>query len=174
MKMRMKHLAIAAGLLALTSVASATVVGNRDGDVGACAIQANLRIQSLHLVLGGSYGVGRGDIVCSYVDGHREMIPVIVRTSGVGIGAGVSSTEAVLFSAGIGVLRSGHSLLGSYAMAKASAQAVVIGADVGLSFTAKRSGLSIPIDLKLKAGPGLELAADIGKMTIELDRSRLD
>lgn len=170
-----RGLALAGILAAMTAApaAQATVAGGPTGSVGHCSIQANLVIQSLHLGIGGSRGIGRGDIICNYVDGSREIIPVVIKTKGAGVGLGLSKTEAFLFSTGIGVASSGYTLLGKYATVKGSAQAVIIGAEVGLSLTAKRGGFSIPLDLKVKGGPGLEVAADLGQMKIELDRSRL-
>jgi hypothetical protein len=141
-----------------------------EASVGYCSIQANIQIDSAHILVGGSRGYGKGEILCTELNGFQYNIPVIVRTKSFGIGLGASSTQALLSSAGIGVMESGYDLLGKYAMVKGSAQVINLGADVGVSLTANRNGFSLPLDLKMKAGPGLELAVNIGSMTIEYDR----
>jgi hypothetical protein len=165
---------LALGVLALIAApkAEATMAGAPD-TVGACTIQADLRIDSLHIVIGGSRGFGYGNIVCNNVNGTQDVIPVIVRTQGYGVGIGGSSVRAAMLSAGIGVVNSGYDLLGRYAMAKGSAHFFAIGADIGLSITADGNGFSIPLNFQVKAGPGLEVSVDLfGSMTVELDRAR--
>jgi hypothetical protein len=144
---------------------------NQAQAAGYCTLQSQLVIKSAHIILGGSSGYGKGDIICTGIDGGYT-IPVVVRTKSFGVGLGASQAIAQMSSAGAGVFMDGTAMLGDYAMAKGSAQVISLGGEVGVSLTASRRGFSLPLELKMKSGNGLELAVNIGSMSITEDLTR--
>lgn len=173
--MKLKSLILAAVVFASAlPSAFATVAGGPYNAVGYCSLRADLLIKSGHLVVGKSTGQGFGEIVCNYVGGAEEVIPVIVSTKGYGLGFGRSISNGELVAAGIGVMRDGYDLIGNYATVKGSAQILGLGAEVGVNFRITRNGFSIPVELKVKHGRGLELAADVGEIWIDVDYARLN
>lgn len=153
-------------LLSMASAAQAQVAVN--SSVGFCAIAAQLTVQSLHVGIGGSTGEGMGRITCDYKDGREEVIPVHISTFGLGIGAGLSETRAMMIATGIGVNDGPQALLGTYLSSKADVQIFPVGGEIGVAVTANRDGFSLPLTLQGKKGMGLEAAADLlGTIVIE-------
>lgn len=60
-------------------------------DAGWCAIQAQMTIKSVYKSIDKSRGDGFGRIVCKYIDGTEEILPVRLKTKGIGIGGGSGS-----------------------------------------------------------------------------------
>jgi hypothetical protein len=162
----------------LGSSAHAQLAARGDSSVGWCAIQARLTVKSFSLIIDKSRGDGYGRIVCEYADGSEEILPIRVKTKGMGVGVNFpkvyQETTAKMMASGFGVAGGGaQALIGTYVMGQGGAHIANVGGDLGINMTANRHGFSIPLTLQTANARRNEEAVgfglDVGYMQISID-----
>lgn len=155
-------------MVALLFVYEASAGRKAPTTTGVCAIRGELELTSIHVVWGGMGGEGPGAISCDFSDGAHIQKPLFFKVWGVGIGIGATKTVAKLAANRVRISgRDASKLLGDYAMARASQEIGHDGHSVILDFTATRNSIAIPFSVKVEEGDGVELAANIGGISLE-------